>query len=237
MSYYARIYFKQVKSMEEAITVLNSFIKEYSSIDNMKKVIESNRLYLYRNIYNSELKVSKKDPYKYITILEHLFQPLLTFKAMYYPKYKLLGLCFYDETNTINKYFDNFIEFQNSCDQDYEYETWNILGDFFINKAKEFETLSVEELVKTDEYFLECYNEDKNYFIKKLDYHKRSAMYDFVWCTLDLDNWLYYKQSKTGIFIPLNLCLPLANDNETLFFEMHKHFIKLFEEDDKKRGN
>ena len=29
MSYYARIYFKQVESMEEAIKVLNNFMKDY----------------------------------------------------------------------------------------------------------------------------------------------------------------------------------------------------------------
>lgn len=237
MSYYARIYFKQTKSMEEAIILLNSFIKEYSSIDNMKKVIEDNRYFIYRNIYNAELKVSKKEPYKYITILKHLFQPLLTFKAMYYPKYKLLGLCFYDETNTINKYFDNFVEFQNSCDQDYEYETWNILGDFFVNKAEYFKTMPLEELLKVNDYFLDDYNYDKEYFLKILDYHRRSSMYDFVWKELDLDSWLWTKESKTGVFIPLNLCVPLTNDNETLFFEMHKHFFKLFEEDNKKRGN
>lgn len=235
MSYYARIYFKQVESMEEAIKVLNNFIKDYSSIENMKKVLEDNRYYLYRDMYNADLKINKQEPWKYITLLRYLFQPLLVFKAMYYPQYKLLGLCFYDDS-TIHKHFDNFIEFQNSCDQDYEYDTWNILGDYFINKAKEFETLPVEELIKTKEYFLEDYEEDKEYFLKNLDYHRRSAMYDFVWKTLDLSDWLYYKESKDNIFIPINLCVPLTNDNEDLFFEMHKHFVKLFEEDNKKKG-
>ena len=60
-------------------------------------------------------------------------------------------------------------------------------------------------------------------------------MYDFVWKTLDLSDWLYYKESKDNIFIPINLCVPLTNDNEDLFFEMHKHFVKLFEEDNKKK--
>lgn len=234
MSYYARIYFKKVESMEDGIKLLNTFIKDYSTIDNIKKVLEDNRYYLYRDIYNSELKLDKKDPYKYITILRHLFQPLLTFKAMYYPEYKLIGICFYDTTNTINKYFDNFIEFQNSCDQDYDYNTWDILGDFFINKAKEFETLSVDELIKTSKYFLEDYNDDKEYFLKHIDYHRRSAMYNFVWDTLDLDNWLYTKVSSKNIFIPINLCVPLVNDNETLFFEMHKYFFKLYEKEMKR---
>lgn len=236
MSYYARIYFKQVESMEEAITVLNNFIKDYSSVDNMKKVLEDNRYYLYRDIHNADLKIVKSDPWKYITLLRALFQPLLIFKAMYYPQYKLLGLCFYDDI-TIHNHFKDFIEFQNSCDQDYEYDTWNILGDFFINKAKEFETMSVEKLIEVDKFCLELYNDDKEYFSKHLDYHRRSAMYEFVWSTLDLSDWLYHKVSKTDTFIPINFCVPLTNDNENLFFEIHKHFIKLFEEDNKtKKG-
>lgn len=235
MSYFASIYFKKVNNMEEAINVLNSFIKEYSSIDNMKQVVEDNRFYLYRDIYNLDLKLTKKEPWKYLTVLRHLFQPLLVFKGMYYPKYNLVGLCFYDPHNIVDKYFDGKIEFQNSCDQDYEYETWNILGDFFINKAEYFKTMPLEELLKTNDYFLDDYNYDKEYFLKMLDYHRRSSMYDFVWKELDLDSWLWTKESKTGLFIPLNLCVPLTNDNETLFFEMHKHFFKLYEEDSKKQ--
>jgi hypothetical protein len=228
------MYFKKVSDMQEGVTILNNFIKEYSSIDNMKKVIEYNRCYLYRDIYNAELKLTKADPYKYLYVLRALLQPFLVFKALYYPQYNLLALCFYDEQGIIDKYFDGMIEFQNSTDQDYDYNTWNILGDFFINKAKEFETMSVDGLIKTSKYFLEDYNNDKEYFLKRIDYCSRSAMYDFVWNTLDLDCWLYHKESKSNIFIPINLCVPLVNDNETLFFELHKHFFKLWEEDNKK---
>ena len=238
MSYYARIYFKQAESMEEAIKILNNFIKDYSSVDNMKKVVEENRYYLYRDIYNAGVKIDMTEPYKYITILKHLFQPFLVFKAMYYPQYNLLGLCFYDSQNIIDKYFDGLIEFQNSCDQDYDFNTWDCLGEFFINKTNEFKTLPLEDLLQRDKDLLDDYNEDKDYFLKKLDYNRRSAMYDFVWDTLDLDDWLWNKVSSNNTFIPINLCLPLSNDNETLFYSMHKHFLKLFEEDNKKeKGN
>ena len=79
MSYYARIYFKQVESMEKAISTLNNFIKDYSSVDNMKKVLEDNRYYLYRDIHNADLKIVKSDPWKYITLLKSFFSCQVVF--------------------------------------------------------------------------------------------------------------------------------------------------------------
>lgn len=234
MSYYARIYFKKVESMEEAISTLNNFIKDYSSIDNMKKVVEDNRYYLYRDINNIGFKLSEDVWWESIPLLRGLFQQLLIFKAMYFPQYKLLGLCFYNDS-TIHKHFDNFIEFQNSCDQDYEYETWDILGEYFINKANEFKDMPLEKVLELNKH-LSIEVDGMDYLLKTLDYHRRSAMYDFVWKTLDLDDWLYTKVSKNNIFIPINLCVPLTNDNENLFYGMHKHFLKLFTEDNKKKG-
>jgi hypothetical protein len=235
MSYYARIYFKKVKSMEDGIKTLNAFIKEYSSIDNMKKVIEENRYDLYRYIYTAGVEIDITEPYKCINIFKHLLQPLLIFKAMYYPQYNLLGLCFYDSQNIIDKYFDGLIEFQNSCDQDYEYDTWNILGEYFINKTNEFKDMPLEKVLELNKH-LSIEEDGMDYLLKTLDYHRRSTMYDFVWDTLDLYDWLYYKESKSNIFMPINLCVPLTNDNENLFYSMHAHFLKLFEEDNDKKG-
>ena len=235
MSYYARIYFKKVESMEEAISTLNNFIKDYSSIDNMKKVVENNRHYLYRDINNIGFKLSEDVWWESIPLLRGLFQSLLVFKAMYYPQYKLLGLCFYDSQGIIDKYFDGLIEFQNSCDQDYDYDTWNTLGEYFINKANEFKTMPLEGVLESNKH-LSIDVDGMDYLLETLDYHRRSAMYDFVWNTLDLDDWLYTKVSKNNTFIPINLCVSLTNDNETLFYGMHKHFLKLFKEDNKKEN-
>ena len=219
MSYYTNIYFKKVSSLEEGVKILNDYIKEYKDIEIMRKVIENNMEYLNQQfkkcgvdldeICEKYLEKNYINDSTFFNVGATVLQPLLTFNARYYPKFNLLALCIKDSTNTIDKYFDGNIEFQNSCDQDYDYETWNILGDYFINKAKEYEKMPVKELIDTfefldeeDEEFKEEVKEDVEH---RLNYFRKVAMYAFVYDALDLDNWIYNYEQKEGIFLPLTL--------------------------------
>ena len=229
MSYYFSMYYKKVSSLEEGIKVLNAFIKEYCERENIKKVVEDNSFYISNECERAKLKVSSENS-NFYHFSKYLFQQLLTFKAMYYPKFNLLGLCFYDCTGTIDKYFDGQIEFQNSCDQDYDFETWDILGDYFTHKANEFKKMPLEELLKLDdclkEYIVDEGEEDLD---DRIEYSRKQLMYDFVFYeTLDLDSWLWEHESKEGIFIPLDLFVPVVDDPD-LARTMCIHFIEIYE--------
>lgn len=215
MSYYVNIYFKKVSSFEEGVKILNDYIKECNNIENMKKVIDNNIEYLQQRFKKCGVdldKICKKylkqtyyifDPIFY-NIGTLIFQSLLTFNTKYYPNFNLLTLCIEDSIDITDKYFDGNIEFQNSCDQDYDYETWNILGDYFINKAKEYEKMPIEKLINIFGYLDE---EDRE---QRLDYFRKVAMYDFVYNALDLDKWIYNFEQKEEKFISLNFkSLPL----------------------------
>lgn len=230
MSYYANIYFKKVSSFEEGVKTLNDYIEEFNNIENMKKVIDNNMEYLQWRFKKCGINLDEickkclKQMYytfnqTFYNIGILILQSLLTFNAKYYPDFNLLTLCIEDSTNIINKYFDGNIEFQNSCDQDYDYETWNILGDYFINKAKEYEKMPIEKLINIFGYLDE---EDRE---QRLDYFRKVAMYDFVYNTLDLDKWIYNFKQKEGKFISLNFnSLPLRFDwvDSLLFYFIKK---------------
>lgn len=229
MSYYANIYFKKVSSFEEGVKILNDYIEEFNNIENMKKVIDNNMEYLQQQFKTCGVNLDEICK-KYLNQKYYIFNPifynigtlilqsLLTFNAKYYPNFKLLTLCIEDSTNTIDKYFDGNIEFQNSCDQDYDYKTWNILGDYFINKAKEYEKMPIEKLINIFGYLDE---EDRE---QRLDYFRKVAMYGFVYDALDLDKWMYGFKQKEEKFISLNFnSLPLKfNCVDSLLF----YFIK-----------
>lgn len=240
MSYYIDMYFKKVDSLDEAVKTLNDFIKEYSSKEVLERIVEEHFLYIYGEMRSIDKKIKweKEDPIDYYHRFQYIFQPLLTFKALYWPEFKLLGLCLDERVCVVGKYFDDMICFQNGCDQNYDYGIWNVLGDYFINKSKEYEHLSVEEIIKIFDYLDEDDFKFKDEETKehRLDYFRKSAMYRFVWSTLDLEKWLCDKESYENTFIPLNLCVPLCDgNNESVVYNM---LMKTFEmyRDLKKEG-
>ena len=222
MSYYANMYFKKVESMEEALTIANNFMLEFCTEENLKTFVDDFVYDLIIKIRRENISISQSSFYKHNEFYANLWQSLLIYKFLYYPKHKLLALCTHPSTLT-KKFFNCRIGFQNSTDQDYEYETWIPLGDFFKNKVEEFKTMSNKDLLKYSPYLDEDDLRDSY-----MDYHRKSAMYNFVWKELDLDNWLYTKQSFNNSFIPLNMCVPVIYDNYKIRDYLDKYLLECY---------
>ncbi len=78
----------------------------------------------------------------------------------------------------IDDWFDGYVYFQNSTDQDYDYKTWNFNTTFrkIKNRIKKMKTNKfVEEFIKSDNYYNE---DDREDVLKNVDYHKKSFVYD-----------------------------------------------------------
>lgn len=237
MSYYFKMYFKKVNSLDEAVETLNDYIDEYSSAGNLEKVVEENYQYILQEmkligVEKLNKKLDRINFWKHFTLFKYLFQSSLSFQALYYPEFKLLGLCYCSSSDIVDKYFDDMICFQNGCDQNYDYGIWKVLGSYFTNKSKEYEKLSAEELIKIFDYLDESDFEFKDDETKehRLDYFRKSAMYKFVWDTLDLENWLCDKESNENTFIPLNLCVPLYGNNDSIVYTMLMKTFEMYKE-------
>lgn len=70
---------------------------------------------------------------------EYWLNTLFTSRFVYWPNYDLLGVSGYKFPGEIENWFDGHFTFQNSSDQDYDYETWPAGIDLFatrINRVK-----------------------------------------------------------------------------------------------------
>ena len=111
-----------------------------------------------------------------------------SFHYFYDIENKLLGMFgVYDQIASL---FDTTIIFQNSCDQDYDFKTWQNI-EIFRNIAQKYINTSDETIEKI---FKEKHNCDfrKEYnklnhtdFKEQYDYYRRSFAYDEIWTILE----------------------------------------------------
>ena len=80
----------------------------------------------------------------------------------------------------INDWFDGYVYFQDSCDQDYEYETWDFNKSFrkIKNRIKKMKTDKfVKEYIQSNDYYDE---DDKEDILKNVDYYRRTFVYQTI---------------------------------------------------------
>lgn len=118
---------------------------------------------------------------------------LSVFRYRFFYDRELQVLGVYSVDDSMHGLFDCIHEFQNSCDQDYEFDTWNGVG-FFEKVAREWQNASDE---KVKAWFKEEYEED---WVcgrgSGLDYWRKTAAYKEIWeqfaHTLDCDDEAVY---------------------------------------------
>ena len=120
---------------------------------------------------------------------EYWLNTLFTSRFVYWPNYDLLGVSGYKFPGEIENWFDGHFTFQNSSDQDYDYETWPAGIDLFatrIDRVKNADDSNLYEYVNKfmAEYSMEEIKADPEYF-------KKSCIYDMIYEDLQLDDWLY----------------------------------------------
>ena len=92
-------------------------------------------------------------------------------------------LCIFGVPNSLYNLFDTTIYFQNSTDQDYEFETWKEL-EFLTPLIEKCKTLTPEQINRIQG------DDDLKYYIDHLDYYRKSLCYQEIWNTY-FDKMLY----------------------------------------------
>ena len=121
---------------------------------------------------------------------------LFSVKFVYWPHEKLLGIG--GDFRCIDKNFENLhhVYFQNSCNQDYDYQEWPNEIPFFANEKDDILWLSEETLlseVPDDEKS----DMDKEAQASYAEFLRRLRLYRQIFQDLDLNAWLYGDDSTT----------------------------------------
>lgn len=182
MSYSFGMFFTEC-TPDKVVSTCNSVVK--TIVDNPIELIANN----IENIPTIKFKDKTED---YITRsfdIAYLYQ-LFNFPFVYWKQYNLLALRGYFYGTEVEKLFKKHVCFQNSTDQDYDYDVWSGIVDFDIAiwKAK---STSNDELIKK---YKEEFGDDEE--PEDIEYYRRTYLYDMIYKSLDLDNWLYGADGK-----------------------------------------
>lgn len=194
---------KKMQEMKE-----NDLNKEYA-----EKLIKDNIWYRpSMDIEDTQLRVWKWNKW--------WVEKLFTHRYVYWEKYELLGV----SSEILAHGFTTQIYFQNSSDQNYEYNEWSGIPEF-------------EETVKSirglsNETILEGYVEDVEECNDKdevIEYARKTLVYNKIYEMLELDNWLW---GRDGRYTRYTVC---SLDTEEKVFEMDRiacKYEKEFNESD-----
>lgn len=135
---------------------------------------------------------SIRDEYKYKDINEFIVREineswvhnsLFKYRYFYIPQHELLGV--FSLPDGFDDMFDNVSYFQNSCDQDYEFDEWKGVP-IFEQIAEKWKSTTDDNIRKQ---YIERYysiDDDEDF---DCDYHRKSFTYDEIWNMFE--NYLY----------------------------------------------
>lgn len=189
MSYHVDLSFTAVESREEAMDLGVRFSRMVAESPYADKLIHDNIHYAARQCYGDESG----------NALRGWLYSLFNVRLWYWPQYKLAAIIGGDWPDACMEEFGlQRHEFQDGCDQDYEFESWPDM-EFFqkeIAKAKMME-LDQEEYDGCDE-----------------GYARRSALYKNIYDTLGLLDWELDNQTMkfeqmafSGIYRPIQMLM------------------------------
>lgn len=200
MSYGFEMYFKQVKSKEEAFDFAMSIMKNI--FENAEERIKNARFYIPSY---PEMKENR-------TTDEYWLYSVFTESFTYWEKENLLGMFGVTLPKSTIKMFDASVYFQDSTDQDYDLETWddNIL--YFKKIIDTVSGMSKDDLLNV---IMERWGYDKENEVELLEmkeniekdpeYYRNSAIYSIIFDELDLELWMD-DENESDKFIRFNLC-------------------------------
>ena len=187
MSYSCKISFKQIEP-KNIYNFLQSF--KLDVLDNLQEISTHEATYspMCRQYNMSYTKLN----YEQKKICEGWTKNVFTYRWFYLSDYGILGV--YGVPNCADNLFDNNTWFQNSCDQDYEFETWNgiTLFEQIANKWSNCTPNFV--LGATDVYIPEELQDEITF-----EYAKKTCCYNEIWTLLE--DTLY--NDKESIYVSL----------------------------------
>lgn len=206
MSYAFGMFFKQIKQedllsfIDKVQTEMRNHAEEW--IDYNKYYAPSVRLF---TLHSDEFKFAKA----YLN--EYWLNTVFTSRFVYWPDYNLLGVSGYKLPGEIENWFDGHFSFQNSSDQDYDYDQWPTGIDHFtarIDRVKNADDGRLFEYVDglMGEYSIEEIKADPEYF-------KKVCIYDMIYEDLQLNDWLYNRDNPAFYQFSINA---INNDGQRI---------------------
>lgn len=172
MSYGCTISFKNIEAKD-----LFQFLQHFKDgcIKNMELIAKDEFVFspIFRQ-HNAKLIEENGETYeKFKESTENWMKSsIFKFRWFYMADKNLLGV--YGVNKSLQSLFDNTVYFQNSCDQDYEFDEWNGIP-IFEEIAEKWKTATNEDIYKHFKYPNEQ-EEPIDY-----DYYRRSNAYDEIW--------------------------------------------------------
>ena len=179
MSYYCQISFKQIPG-DKVYSFLQDFKKKV--IEHLKEIAEDN--FAFSPIFKAQPFLLQE-----FTVTKELLDEtknwainnVFRYRFFYDEKLHLLGM--YAIPKSTQHLFDCTIQFQNSSDQDYDFEEWKGI-QYFEDVVEKWKN-ATDEKVKED--YKRRRNEDWTLkYCSNLDYYRRSFVYEDIW-----DNFEY----------------------------------------------
>ena len=122
-------------------------------------------------------------------------QNCLQVEAIIWPEYKLVGIV--GRWDGFEKLGYKGVYFQNSCDQDYDFEDWQDICPMFTETVMKWQKADVKELRGLHPDF-----EDEDWLCTPdgMEYYRREAVYKEIFAKLRIEDFMYGNKNKPQSF-------------------------------------
>lgn len=204
MSYSCEISFKNIESK-----YVYEFLVEYKKLvtEHIEDIAKENVWYSPLLKHDFEYEWAKRP---YIEMKRELYDSIyhwayrvFQFRYFYIPEHNLLGI--FGVPDSVKEMFDNTSYFQNSTDQDYDFDDWKGIP-WFEEVATKWKNCSLNELVRT---YNDIYGDDSDY------HHMTNAEY-----LSNEEESIYYRKSFCYKDIWRNIEQYLFNDDGIVYLSL-----------------
>lgn len=203
MSYSFEMSFRQCESFDEAMRVAIRFTK--SCKDNYEEMLNLHKYYIPS--HRSDKYDKEHDNY--------WLYDLFNIQFVWWQEWNLLAVIGTVYPKESMQQFPFTVYFQNSTDQDYDFDNWSDKITVFQKTKAAILQKSLEEIyqkyvIEKERDWIELEELNQN-----PEYYQKSLLYDEIFEKLDLNSWLYGRESSVYERITLN-----AIDSAETFFKM-----------------
>lgn len=174
MSYYFNMAFKRISG--DLLTEMDDVKQHILSGGRLAREIKNSKPYW------PSVRYGQGRGYNSNLMDEYWLYNFAKIRFVYWEKYQLLGILGWED---LPDGWSKSIEFQNSCDQDYELSEWPSIQPFcdIVDSAL---NLSADNLLLQFDSF-----DGEDITSESVEYMRRSSVYSSVYSELKLDKWLH----------------------------------------------
>ena len=188
MSYNFEMSFKEIEK-ENVLDFIMYLTKEL--LENSYEIMNSNLYYFPTSRVAKDCIPYNNYIFEYKENDRNWLYKLFTVRLLYWRDKNLIGI--QGELPKKTKEKLKTICFQNSSDQDYDYDTWSGIN-YFENIVNEVKLYNENDVKILTDFEFDDFNDDA------VEYCKKSLIYEKIYNDLELDEWLYRADEHNGNF-------------------------------------